>query len=291
MRPILTQSSRGPAHPELTFDHAAREDHHMTILKPLGAAGALIAAALVGGTLIGSTLAVDEETDTDASDSTVYCETFRDTFASELGVSVDGLTEAGKAAANATIDAAVAAGDLDEDRAAALRERIAAHDGTCDGLGPFSRGLGHGFGMGFEQGLERGLGNGPMGGGGMRIGGLEAAADALGVDTVDLRAQLAAGASLQEISGDTWEDVKAAVLADVQERLDEAVAEGLDQERADTILEHITTWLDGGGQLDEMGGPAGGMGPGQGRGHGPGGRGGQGGGMGPGFFGDTDDGE
>lgn len=259
----------------------------MTILKPLGAAGALIAAALVGGTLIGSTLAVDEETDTDAGDTTSYCETFRDSLATELGVSADELTAAGKAAATATIDAAVAAGDLDEDRAATLRERIAAHDGSCDGLGPFARGFGRGFGMGFE----RGLGNGPVGG--MRIGALEAAADALGIDPVDLREQLSDGASLQEIAGDSWDDVKASVLGDVQARLDEAVAEGLDQERADTILEHITAWLDGGGQLDGMGGPAGGMVPGQGRGHGPGGRfgGGMGGGIGPGGFWGTDDAE
>jgi hypothetical protein len=258
----------------------------MTILKPLGAAGALVAAALVGGTLIGSTLAVDEETDTDAGDITSYCETFRDTLANELGVSVDEMTAAGRAAADATLDAAVAAGDLDADRAETLRQRIAAFDGTCDGLGPFARG----FGMGFDRGLDRGLGNGPAGAGGLQVGALQAAADALGLDAVDLREQLADGASLQEIAGDAWDDVKASVLTDVQARLDEAVAEGLDQERADTILEHITTWLDGGGQLDEMGGPAGGMGPGQGRGHGPSGRGG-GMGIGPGGFWGTDDAE
>jgi hypothetical protein len=85
-------------------------------LKLLGGAAALITAALLGGTLIGSVLAAtpgdsgssapvvafgDEETDAAA-----YCQTFLDTFASELGVETDELAPAAKAAAIAAVNAA-----------------------------------------------------------------------------------------------------------------------------------------------------------------------------------------
>ena len=99
----------------------------MQLLKALGFAGALILSAIVGGTLIGSALAQDGETD---ADTATYCDTFMDAFAAELGVSRDEVVAAGKAAANAAVDAAVAAGDLTEERAAAIRERIDAVDGA-----------------------------------------------------------------------------------------------------------------------------------------------------------------
>lgn len=249
----------------------------MRLTKTLGMAGALLISALVGGTLIGSTLAVDEETDPDAGVDIAYCETFRDSLAAELGVTGDELTTAGKAAANATIDAALAAGDIDEARAATLRERVEAYDG--DGCG-FGKGFALGFGRGWANGFERGMARGFAG-----AGVLESAADALTMDVTDLRAALGEAESLEAIASDqgaSYDDVKAAILADVQARLDQAVANGLDQDRADTMLEHVTTWLDDGGQLDELGGlrggpgmgrgPGMGLGDGQGRGHGPGGR-------------------
>lgn len=245
----------------------------MTLPKVLGGAGALILAALVGGTLIGSAMATDETADpsTDATvDRTASCEVFRDTLASELGVTTDELVSAGKTAANAAIDAAVAAGDLDEDRATAIRERIDAFDGDCAGIG---RGFGLGFGMGFERGVDRGLHLGVR---------LQAAAEALDMTPPALRDALVDAGSLQavaEAQGVSYDTVKAAVLDDVQARLDEAVADGLDQDRADTALENVTTWLDGGGLLDEL--PGAGMGPGFGPGHGRGH--GMGQGMGPGF--------
>ena len=259
----------------------------MTLPKLLGGAGALILSALVGGTLISSALATDETADpsTDTTgDQVAYCEVFRDTLASELGVTTDELVSAGKAAANAAIDAAVAAGDLDEERATTMRERIDAFDGDCAGLGP---GFGLGFGMGFERGMERGLHLG------LRF---EAAADALGMTPPALFQALTDAGSLQAVAdaqGVAYDTVTSAVLDDVQARLDEAVADGLDQDRADTILENLTTWLDGGGQLDEL--PSAGMGPGFAPGHGRG-HGGMGPGMGPGFGpwrgdDDTDSGE
>jgi len=237
----------------------------MQLIKTLGMAGALIVSAIVGGTLIGSALAVDEETGTDTDTAAgTYCQTFMDTFADELGVTSDALVSAGKAAANAAIDAAVAAGDLDEDRAAELRERIDAYDGT--GCGLFGHGFVRGFGHGFGHGVARGFLGGDV---------FEAAADALGIESADLIDRLRDADSLEALAGEegvSYDEVKASILAAVQADLDAAVGEGLDQDRADAIIERLTTWLDEGGQLDGFGhgrfgpgrggfGPWGGIGP------------------------------
>ena len=214
----------------------------MRLTKTLGMAGALILSALVGGTLIGSALAQDEGTDTDA-DAGAYCDTFMDAFASELGATRDEVVAAGKAAANAALDAAVAAGDLTEDRAAAIRERIDAHDGEGCALGGAFK---LGFGRGFHHGVARGFLGGDV---------FEAAADALGIESADLIQRLGEAESLEGLAteqGVAYDDVKAAVLAAVQADLDAAVAEGLDQERADAVIERLTTWLDEGGQLDGL---------------------------------------
>lgn len=224
----------------------------MRLTKTLGAAGALILSALVGGTLIGSAFAQDETTDPEAAaNAAAYCDTFMDTFASELGVTRDEITAAGKAAATAALDAAVAAGDVTEERAATIRERIEAFDGEgCAFLGTF-RG-------GFAHGQERGFLGGDV---------LEAAADALGLESSALIEQVGEATSLEALAGEqgvAYDEVKASILAAVQADLDAAVAEGLDQARADVVIERLTTWLDEGGQLDGLPGrhgPRGGFGP------------------------------
>jgi hypothetical protein len=213
----------------------------MRLAKALGAAGALITAALVGGTLIGSTLAVGtEEGDALGADATAYCDTFMDTFASELGTTREGLVAAGQAAANAAIDAALAAGDITEERATTMRERVAEYDGEGCGL------FGHG---GFGPGRH---GPGP-GGGLLRPNTIEAAADAFGIEPSVLLEEVRDAGSLQAVAdarGVSYDEVKAAVLAAVQADVDAAVADGtIEQERADTIVERVTTWLDEGGEL------------------------------------------
>ena len=233
----------------------------MRLTKTLGLAGALIVAALVGGTVINTTFATDETPD--AAD-TPYCDVFRDALASELGVTADELTSAGKAAANAAIDAAVAAGDLDEDRAATLRERIEAYDG--DGCGFFGRAgaFGRGFGIGMERGIARGFLGGNV---------FEAAADALGMNSDELMTEVRDAGSLEalaEAQGVTYDDVKAAILASVQADLDAAVEEGMLQDRAATIIERLSSWLDDGGEVGELGtGRGGHRGPMRGGGFGP----------------------
>lgn len=245
----------------------------MRLTKAFAAAAALFAAALVGGTLISTAFAqTDGEADTDAdSSASAYCETFAESFAAELGVSVDDLVPAGKAAALSTIDAAVAAGDLDEDRADALRERIEAFDGDgCGILGSWHRA----FGAGFLHGAGRGE---------VHVGVFDAAAAALGIEASELRELLHDGSSLEEIAGERgvgYDDVKAAVLSAIGEDLDAAVESGdITQERADAVLEQITTWLDEGGEHGLFRG---------GRGHGFGHRFGNGFGNGFGPFGDDE---
>ena len=228
----------------------------MRLTKTLGMAGALILSALVGGTLIGSALAQDETTDTD-TDAAAYCDTFMDAFAAELGSTRDEVIAAGKAAANAALDAAVAAGDVTDERATAIRERIDAYDGEgCAFGGAFKLGFGHGEVRGFLGGDV-----------------LEAAADALGIESSALIEQLGDATSLEGLAGEqgvAYDDVKASILAAVQADLDAAVAEGMDQAHADEVIARLTTWLDEGGQLDGLPGHFG-RGPGHWRERGPGG--------------------
>jgi hypothetical protein len=230
--------------------HHART-FHMRLMRTLGIAGALVLSALVGGTLIGSAVAQDDGTDPDGA---AYCDTFIDTFASELGATREELVAAGKAAATAALDEAVAAGDISEERAADIRERIDAYDAEGCAFGDAFR---FGFGHGLGHGAARGFVGGDV---------LEAAADALGLESADLIERLDDEESLQAIAeaeGVSYDEVKAAVLAAVQADLDAAVGEGLDQARADAVIERLTEWLDNGGEL-------GGFGPGGGGPFGPG---------------------
>jgi hypothetical protein len=221
----------------------------MRLTKAFGIAGALVLSAILGGTLISATLATD--TGDGPTDTTrgAYCDTFLDTLASELGVSRDDLTAAGKTAATATIDAAEAAGDLTAERADALRERVDAADvDGCAGL----------FKAGWVRGFDHGVGR-------VFLGGdvVEAAADALGIESSDLIGQLRDAGSLEALADDlgiAYDEVKASIRDSVQADLDAAVEEGLSQDRADAVIEHVTTWLDAGGEaggLRPHGGPGG----------------------------------
>ena len=215
----------------------------MRLTRTLGMAGGLILAALVGGTLIGATLATDDpSTDVDTADDSGYCDTYLDALATELGVSRDDLVAAGRAAALAAVDAAVGNGDLDDERAQELRDRIA--DAGGDGCGLF--GHAPGFVRGFGHGLGHGLARGFLGG-----DAFEAAAGALGIDPSELIDEVRDAGSLQALAEDrgvAYAEVTSAVLAAVQSDLDAAVEQGLARDRADEILERITRWLDEGGE-------------------------------------------
>jgi hypothetical protein len=233
----------------------------MRLLKTVGGAGALVGAALIGGTLISSTLAGSDGstgTASDAAGGTVTeiriideaaSETFLDTLAAELGVDRADLGPAALAAANAVIDAKVAAGDLDEDDAAALKERLAELDdpeALLTGPGFLGRAPGGPAGHGFAVGA---------GIGGVVREAADAAADALGVERADLVEALHDGSSLEEVAADrgvSYDAVKQAVLGAIRAELDDAVAdEDLTQERADEVLARVTDWLDDGGEPGE----------------------------------------
>lgn len=232
----------------------------MRTLKTVGLAGALVTAALVGGTLISAALAADPSpsgTTTDPSadpsakpgriDATKYSDAFLDKLASELGVARSALGPATLAASNAAIDAAVAAGDLTADQAAALKTRLAALEDPAvllarPGFGHGGRG--HDGGKGFGRGLGFGPGLGDA---------VDAAAGALKLDNAALIEAVRAGKSLKEIAADQNVDyttVSNAILAVVKTHLaDEVADKDLTQARADALLAKVTTWLAEGGDL------------------------------------------
>ena len=198
----------------------------MKNLKTLGIAGGLVAAALVGGTLINAAFAAPSSSTpvTSAADlaNGEYCDIWQKAFADELGVSVDDLLSAAKAASIAAIDAAVAAGDLSEERATALKEKIEGFESNgC-------RFFGHPF-LGLGHGLKAHLG-GPL---------LSAAADA---QPGALLQALRGGDSLKEIATAQKKDydtVSKAIHDAAKSELDAAVADGLAQDRADEILSKL----------------------------------------------------
>jgi hypothetical protein len=206
----------------------------MKNLKTLGIAGGLVAAALVGGTLINAVLAAPSASPgagsgADLAGKGAYCETWTKAFADKLGVSVGDLLPAAKAATAATIDAAVAAGDLTAERAAALKTKIEAATGNA------CRFLGHPF---------FGPGHGPK----AAIGGdlVSAAAKALGMTPAALMEALRKGDSLKDMAsaqGKDYHAVSQAVHDAAKTALDKAVTAGLDQARADELLSKLDAAL------------------------------------------------
>lgn len=102
---------------------------------------------------------------------------FFERLANKLGVSTEKLTEASKEAQYEIVDEKVVDGELDEDRAAEIKERIEAGNGMMFG--------GHGFGMG---GRGMGPGKNP-----------ELVADFLGVSVAEISALRDDGMTVQEI--------------------------------------------------------------------------------------------
>jgi hypothetical protein len=204
-------------------------------LKTLGIAGGMIATALVGGTLISAALAAPSSPGTSSSAADLangeYCDIWQKAFADELGVSVDQLLPAAKAASIAAVDAALAAGDITAERATALKAKIAAADGSnaCRFFGHPFAGAGHG-------GLKAHFG-GPL---------LSAAAEALGMEPGALVQALRSGDSLKDVATaqkKDYADVTKAIHDAAKTKLDAAVADGLDQAKADELLSKLDAAL------------------------------------------------
>ncbi len=204
----------------------------MKTAKTLGAVGVLIAAALVGGTLINSVVAADPTVKPGAAsgDAGKYCQSFRSHLADALGTDVAALQSAVKSAAETTVDEAVANGDLPQDRADAIRSRLAKADPDhCLGLGQEFLRPGH-----------------PASRADLRA----AAAGALGMQPLDLIKALRSGASLKDVAATQKIDyatVTKAVLDTAKADLDKAAsASKITAEQEQAMLDRLKNALDSG---------------------------------------------
>lgn len=151
--------------------------------------------------------------------------------AEKLGVSEEQLTQALKDARFEMIDEAVAAGQLTEEQAAKLKERIEENGGAFFGPGPEPRG-----GDPWERPCQT-----------ARFV-VRATAEVLDVEPQEVVDALESGQSLAEFAesqGMSAEDFEAALLEEVRIGLDKLVSDGkLTQERADAIYERFSNNVD-----------------------------------------------
>jgi uncharacterized protein YidB (DUF937 family) len=169
-----------------------------------------------------------------ASDKETRRDEYLDALAANLGVTREALDQALTDTALEMVDQALADGKITEEEAANIKERINSGDFPGMGFGPHV-----GFGHGFEKGFHRGFHVGVK---------IDDLADFLGVEKADIREALANGQSLAEIAeanGKTRDELKAHIMSNTQERIDEAVANGdLTQEQADEKLQRVEEMVD-----------------------------------------------
>ena len=181
--------------------------------------GAVAAAALVGGgtAIAAGQLGSDEEQQAILNDA-----------AEELGVEPSALSQALEHAVAARIDAAVADGELTQEQADALKQRLEA-----EGVGIFGFGPPGGLHGGPHAGLHAGL---------------DAAAQYLGLTEAELHEQLESGQTLSEIAaeqGKTVEGLEQALIDAAKEDIAAAVEAGrLTQAQADEILSDLPDRID-----------------------------------------------
>lgn len=177
-------------------------------------AGAVTAAALaVGGGVAAAHLGSDADEQAILNDA-----------AARLGVEPSELEAALQDAVAGRIDAAVAAGELPQERADRMKERLE------EGGLPF-------FGGRDGPHVHTRV-----------VGGLDAAAAYLGLTRAELREALHDGQTLADLAtarGKTVDGLKEAMVADATEHLTAAVADGrLTEEQKQRILEHLPERID-----------------------------------------------
>lgn len=156
---------------------------------------------------------------------------FLSRVAEKLGITEDQLTTAVKDSQTDIINEKLAAGEITQEQADRMKERVANGDLRFPGGG------GH-------------HGGGHRGGGLCRAGAkfVDETAKILGVDSSVVADGLAQGKSLAEVAGDngkTADDLKAGLAAAVKAKLDERVASGdTTQERADAKLAKFNEHVD-----------------------------------------------
>jgi hypothetical protein len=147
---------------------------------------------------------------------------FFDDVAKHLGISPQKLQDATKAAAIDQVDAALAAGDITQQQADALKAKIESSDYPLLGFGPFP---------------------GPLPGKPALFGIFETAASYLGVSVDQLRQDLDSGQSLADVAkaqGKSVDGLKQAILDAAKQRLDQAVKDGVltAAEEKDLVNDH-----------------------------------------------------
>jgi hypothetical protein len=188
----------------------------------VGAAGLAVLAGGGGAYAAGtsSSSATPKRTAAKPADIAAEQKAFLDDVAKRLNVTRDQLDAAVKGAAQARVDAAVAAGKLTKEQGDDIKKRIES-------------GAAGGFGLGFLGGPRGPHGGGPgfgHGGRGFAFAGLglDGAASYLGLSEDDLRKQLMDGKSLADVAKAQNKDVaglKAALKDALTKRLDQAVAD------------------------------------------------------------------
>jgi hypothetical protein len=182
----------------------------------IGAAGAAVAAGAAGAAYGVTQSSRDSER-----------QAFLNDAAKRLNVSPEKLSAALKGAFSDRLDAAVKAGRLTQQQADAIKQRLAQKGGL-----PFFGGA-HRFG-------------GPHGG--AFFGGLDAAANYLGLTDQQLGDQLRSGKSLAQVAkekGKSVDGLKGAIRDSVKSRLDQAVNDKrITKDEEDRILRKLDSRLD-----------------------------------------------
>lgn len=185
-------------------------------MKRLLKTGAVIAVLALSAVMVGAAV-------TSAQGGEGPIGGFLTNLAERLGISEDELKTAIKDAGVETVDEAVAAGNLTQEQADRLKERIE------EGGLPFMFGERH-RGVGGAIALHR------------------AAADILGVTPAKLMEELRDGASLAEVAeahGKSVDDFKTELLAAVKTQLDTLVTDGrLTQDQADQLYQRLEENID-----------------------------------------------
>ena len=164
--------------------------------------------------------------------ATNYNQTFWESLASRLGVTVDRLQQAFKDAAKDTVGKALQDNQITQDEANRINQRVDQWQ-PSQGEGPFE--------LPFERGLEHGRGH--KSGLFATSAVLDAAAQALGMTTADLTTQLRAGKTLADVAKDKNADVntvKQAMVNAAKAQVDQEVQAGrLTQDQASQLKQRI----------------------------------------------------
>lgn len=234
----------------------------MNRLKTIAIAGgaAIGLLAIIGGGMVfadeatsgavgDSVVLLQDEGDGSTEDTTERVRVFDDfaeDLAAELGITTEELAQAIKNVQLADVDEALANGDIPEEMAERLRERIE----ESDGLIPFLPlpGFVHGHGGRGGPGLFDGFPRAPFA---FHLP-LEAAAEFLDITEDELRDELNEGSTLAETAvahGSTREALKAHLVEAANARIEEKVVDGdIDEADAEALRaeaeEHIESLLD-----------------------------------------------